>query len=143
MPTVKLPLVGKNGESATVRRWQKRDGEWVAQGDILLEVETEAGVAEIESPAAGVLRQAVAEGKRIVPGTPLASVSDAGTEAKPAMSNPKPTSPTTNTASAGERRRARSFRGGDPHTDAAGRTIDGRGNAGQMACGGWGGDQER
>lgn len=100
MPTVKLPQVGKNGESATVRRWRKRDGERVAPGDILLEVETEAGVAEIESPAAGVLRHAVAEGKTIVPGTPLASVSDSGTEANPAMSDAKPISPTTSTASA-------------------------------------------
>ncbi len=64
MPIIKLPAVGKAVQSATVRRWLKKPGDSVAKGDILVELDTEEGPLQVESPVAGSLRQIhLAEGK--------------------------------------------------------------------------------
>jgi pyruvate dehydrogenase E2 component (dihydrolipoamide acetyltransferase) len=58
-----MPSAGKV-QSGTVRKWLKKPGEAVAKGDLVLELETDAGLIQIESPVAGKMGEiAVAEGR--------------------------------------------------------------------------------
>ncbi len=52
-----LPKLGMNTESATILSWRKQEGDTVAIGDVLAEVETEKAVIELEAEAAGILRR--------------------------------------------------------------------------------------
>ncbi len=66
MRPVILPVLGANMSHGTVRAWFKREGEPVAVGDRLFEVETDKVNAEVEAETAGVLRRIVApEGARV------------------------------------------------------------------------------
>ncbi|MBI2323324.1 MAG: hypothetical protein HYU88_14800, partial [Chloroflexi bacterium] len=55
-----LPKLGMNTESATIVRWHKREGDRVAVGDVLVEVETDKATIEVEAETAGVLRKVLA-----------------------------------------------------------------------------------
>jgi pyruvate/2-oxoglutarate dehydrogenase complex dihydrolipoamide acyltransferase (E2) component len=61
---VKLPRLGQGMESGVVVRWLKKEGETVAKGDPLYELDTEKVTQEIEAEADGVLlRIVVPEGE--------------------------------------------------------------------------------
>ena len=88
MPTLTLPQAGKSASSATVLRWRKRVGDAIRKGDVLLEVETDEGLAAIESAAEGTLKQVLASAGRTIPvGAPLAVVDG---EAAQQISQPSP-----------------------------------------------------
>jgi pyruvate dehydrogenase E2 component (dihydrolipoamide acetyltransferase) len=74
-----MPKFDMLQESATVLRWLCREGEQVAQGDPLLEVETDKVVMEVEAPATGVLGGIRAQAGAVVPVTTvIAFVMQAG-----------------------------------------------------------------
>src|SRR5512146_1516995 len=50
---VEIPRVGLVMETARVQRWLKDVGDNIAQGEPLVEVETEKTVVEIEAPVGG------------------------------------------------------------------------------------------
>ena len=50
-----MPRQGNTVESCVILDWKKKEGDNVAQGDIICEVETDKAVFEVESPVAGVL----------------------------------------------------------------------------------------
>lgn len=50
-----MPKYGQTMEEGTVKCWHKRQGESVAKGDVLLEVESDKAVMEVESDTDGVL----------------------------------------------------------------------------------------
>ena len=50
-----LPKLGNTVESSIIARWLKRPGETVAEGEPLVEIETDKSSLEVNSPAAGVL----------------------------------------------------------------------------------------
>ena len=61
---VKLPRLGQGMESGTIVRWLKSEGEQVAKGEPLYEVDTEKVTQEVEAEADGVLLKiAVQEGE--------------------------------------------------------------------------------
>ncbi|HSF62478.1 MAG TPA: dihydrolipoamide acetyltransferase family protein [Gaiellaceae bacterium] len=61
---VKLPRLGQGMESGTIVRWLKAEGEAVAKGDPLYELDTDKVTQEVEAEAAGVLlRIVVADGE--------------------------------------------------------------------------------
>jgi pyruvate/2-oxoglutarate dehydrogenase complex dihydrolipoamide acyltransferase (E2) component len=70
MTDVLLPQWGMNMEEGTITRWLKQEGDAVTLGEELAEVETDKISANIESPAAGVLKQIV------VPAGQIAKVRD-------------------------------------------------------------------
>jgi pyruvate dehydrogenase E2 component (dihydrolipoamide acetyltransferase) len=56
LPThVMMPVLGMSQDTGKIVRWLKAEGEDVLAGEMLLEVETDKAVAEIESPANGIL----------------------------------------------------------------------------------------
>ncbi|HET7044829.1 MAG TPA: dihydrolipoamide acetyltransferase family protein [Gaiellaceae bacterium] len=75
---VKLPRLGQGMESGTIVRWLKAEGDAVAKGEPLYELDTEKVTQEVEAEAAGVLLKiVVAEGEQAV-GTTIAFIGEAG-----------------------------------------------------------------
>ncbi len=55
-------------------RWLKQDGETIAKGEILAEVETDKAVLELEAEADGILKTFVADGDTIKVGAPMGAL---------------------------------------------------------------------
>ncbi|WP_158904093.1 2-oxoglutarate dehydrogenase complex dihydrolipoyllysine-residue succinyltransferase [Burkholderia sp. L27(2015)] len=56
---VKVPQLSESVSEATMLQWKKRPGQYVAQDEILIEIETDKVVLEVPAPAAGVLAQVI------------------------------------------------------------------------------------
>jgi len=96
MPTLSLPQTGKNAKNATVLRWRKRVGDLIRKGEILLEVETDEGLAAVESSVEGTLQELLAPtGKTIPVGAPLAKIGAASATPAPTPSSTPNATPTT------------------------------------------------
>jgi pyruvate dehydrogenase E2 component (dihydrolipoamide acetyltransferase) len=54
-----LPKLGQTMEEGTIVEWLKQEGDPVAKGDVLFQVESDKAVLEVESKAKGVLRKIV------------------------------------------------------------------------------------
>lgn len=67
MPTLTLPQVTPKMQTGTVRRWLKKLGDTVNQGEALLEVETDDGLVEVESTVAGQLTDILTPAGKTVP----------------------------------------------------------------------------
>jgi pyruvate dehydrogenase E2 component (dihydrolipoamide acetyltransferase) len=74
MPTeVILPKVDMDMATGQISRWFVAEGATVRQGDLLFEIETDKAAMEIDSPAAGIIRNIVGrEGVDIPVGSPVA-----------------------------------------------------------------------
>src|SRR5688500_17069550 len=105
MLSIKVPPLGESIVEATVSRWLKKEGDAVAAGDTLVELETDKITVEVPALKAGVLgKRAKAEGEVVhvddvlgelddsaVPATAGASGSDStGTRARGAAEVPTP-----------------------------------------------------
>ena len=62
-----MPKAGQTMEEATLLHWFKQEGERVAKGEILLEIDTDKATVEIESPETGFLRKILCPGGTTVP----------------------------------------------------------------------------
>jgi len=72
---IKMPKLSDTMEEGTLNVWRKREGESVAKGDVLLEVETDKADMEYEAYVAGTLvRILVPAGETVSVGTPIAVV---------------------------------------------------------------------
>jgi pyruvate dehydrogenase E2 component (dihydrolipoamide acetyltransferase) len=77
---VKLPRLGQGMESGTVTKWLKNEGDAVAKGDPLYEIDTDKVTQEVESDFAGVLLKiALREGEAPV-GQTIAFIGEPGEE---------------------------------------------------------------
>ncbi|TVR04873.1 MAG: 2-oxo acid dehydrogenase subunit E2 [Spirochaetaceae bacterium] len=114
---VLMPRQGQSVESCLIVGWKKQEGDTVAQGEILCEVETDKATFEVEAPAAGVLLRILHQADDEVPVlAPIAYIGEAGetvdtpsqsesaagdsasggptAQAEPAAPEPQATSPT-------------------------------------------------
>ena len=74
---VTMPAMGADMTEGTVVKWLKAEGDSVARGDKLAEIETDKTVVEMESYSEGVLRKIIlGDGSRVPVGTLLAYVGD-------------------------------------------------------------------
>jgi pyruvate dehydrogenase E2 component (dihydrolipoamide acetyltransferase) len=62
MTAVTVPQLSISMEEAKVSRWLVEDGDTVAAGQLVVEVETDKATVEIEAPVAGLLRIVAGEG---------------------------------------------------------------------------------
>lgn len=70
---IRMPEVAANTDSAVIVAWSKQEGDIVAQGDCLAEIETEKAVIEFGAEASGVLGKILVQaGKDTEVGTPIA-----------------------------------------------------------------------
>ncbi|MDP3061766.1 MAG: biotin/lipoyl-containing protein, partial [Chloroflexota bacterium] len=64
--TIVMPQMGYDMKEGTVVRWRKKEGDLVARGEVIAEIETDKAVVEMEAYAGGVLSRIVApEGKTV------------------------------------------------------------------------------
>ncbi len=90
---IRMPDIGTVEGEVLLVRWLKAEGEAVAFGEPLLEVETDKGVNEVESIAAGVLLKRLAvEGTKVGAGELIAWIGAPGEAVPGAAGGPAPTS---------------------------------------------------
>src|SRR6266704_5022620 len=70
-----MPALGMAQETGRLVRWLKREGEQVAKGEPLMEVETDKATVEVEAPAGGtVAAVTAAEGDEVAVGQAIALI---------------------------------------------------------------------
>jgi pyruvate dehydrogenase E2 component (dihydrolipoamide acetyltransferase) len=75
MPTVIMPKMGDAMEEGTLLKWLKEQGDEVAEGDPLAEIETDKVTLEINAEFSGTLTQRMAnEGDSVAVGAPIATI---------------------------------------------------------------------
>ncbi|HMJ80477.1 MAG TPA: biotin/lipoyl-containing protein, partial [Candidatus Dormibacteraeota bacterium] len=88
-----MPRPGQMTEECTLVAWHKREGDPVARGDVLFEIETDKAVMDVEAFEEGVLlRRIVEEGQTVPVNTVCAYVGRAG-EAVPDTPTPSAATP--------------------------------------------------
>jgi pyruvate dehydrogenase E2 component (dihydrolipoamide acetyltransferase) len=76
--TISMPKLGFDMAEGTLVRWVKSEGETIAKGEVLAEIETDKATVEVEAQYSGVLRKhIVAEGTAVPVGSPIAIIGDA------------------------------------------------------------------
>ncbi|KPL76228.1 dihydrolipoamide acetyltransferase family protein [Levilinea saccharolytica] len=80
---VSMPKLGFDMAEGTLVRWVKNEGDTIAKGDVLAEIETDKATVEVESSFSGVVARHLVEAGAIVPvGTPIAVIGAEGEEVK-------------------------------------------------------------
>jgi pyruvate dehydrogenase E2 component (dihydrolipoamide acetyltransferase) len=79
---VKLPRLGQGMEAGTVVKWLKSEGDQVARGEPLYELDTEKVTQEVEAEADGVLLKIAVAGGEVPVGTTLAFIGEPGEEVR-------------------------------------------------------------
>ncbi len=69
-----MPKLSDTMEEGTVLSWLKADGDQVAKGEPLVEIETDKATMTVEAPDSGVLRIIAAEGDTLDVGQPIAQI---------------------------------------------------------------------
>lgn len=86
---VLMPQLGETVSEGTIAVWHKKEGDTVAKGDMLIDVETDKVATEITAPESGVLTSInVPEGETVDVGTILAVIAVAGEAAATASAAP-------------------------------------------------------
>jgi pyruvate dehydrogenase E2 component (dihydrolipoamide acetyltransferase) len=121
---VKLPRLGQGMEAGTITKWLKSEGDTVAKGEPLFEIDTDKVTQEVESDYEGVLlRIALPEGEAPV-GQTIAWIGEAGEEtpepgsAQPNQAREEPASE-PGPAEPNQVREVASSNGGDTRTKAS------------------------
>ena len=71
---VKVPSVGESITSGVIGSWKKKNGEAVATGDALFEIETDKVTSEVFAEADGILETLVPEGTEVKVGQIVANI---------------------------------------------------------------------
>ncbi len=79
---VVMPRMGQTMEEGTIVEWKKNEGDAVAQGEVLLTIQTDKSELEVESDVSGVLVKILAtpESGEIPCLDPIAVIADPGEE---------------------------------------------------------------
>src|SRR5688572_10119311 len=87
MTAIKVPQLGESIVEAAVSRWLKNEGDQVAEGDTLVELETDKIAVEVPALSAGVLsKRAVNEGDVVTVDQLLRELQEGGAAAAKAPS---------------------------------------------------------
>ncbi|OCJ08677.1 pyruvate dehydrogenase complex dihydrolipoamide acetyltransferase [Rhizobium sp. AC27/96] len=91
-----LPKVDMDMATGKISKWFFKEGDRVGKGDVLFEIETDKAAMEIDSPAAGILRNVTGEeGVDIAVGSAVAWVYEEGEEYQAATQPTAPSPPAT------------------------------------------------
>ncbi len=81
-----MPRLSDSMEEGTILKWLKSDGEAVARGEELVEIETDKATMTYEADAAGVLTIIAAEGDTLPIGAPIATIGETAARPTPPAS---------------------------------------------------------
>ena len=88
---VPVPTLGESVTEATVQTWLKQEGDAVADGETLVELETDKVSIEVPAPAAGRMGKILAQtGSEVTPGMSLCILEDGAAGAAPSSDAAKP-----------------------------------------------------
>jgi pyruvate dehydrogenase E2 component (dihydrolipoamide acetyltransferase) len=97
--TVIMPKLGFDMAEGTLVRWVVNEGENVAKGGVLAEIETDKATVEVESSYEGVvLRHLVSQGSVVPVNTPIAMIGAAGEKVDAPASQGAPAAPAAQAA---------------------------------------------
>jgi 2-oxoglutarate dehydrogenase E2 component (dihydrolipoamide succinyltransferase) len=82
-----VPSFGESITEGTIAQWLKKEGDFVSQDEIILEIESEKATQGIPSPAAGVLHIAAKQGDKVEVGAVLGNI-DESAEPPKTTANP-------------------------------------------------------
>lgn len=78
---VEMPKLGFDMAEGTLVRWVKSEGDEIAKGDVLAEIETDKATVEVESSYSGIVHKHIIPEGEIVPvGTAIAVIGNKGEE---------------------------------------------------------------
>jgi 2-oxoglutarate dehydrogenase E2 component (dihydrolipoamide succinyltransferase) len=81
---IKIPSIGESITEVTLTSWQKEDGEFVEEGDILCEIESDKATVELPAEESGVLKRSAEEGSELEIGAVIGTLEPGEASAKPA-----------------------------------------------------------
>ena len=81
--SIVMPQMGYDMQQGTVVRWHKQEGDPVARGDVLADIETDKATVEFEAFVSGILRKIVAQEGIAIPVGDLIAVITGPDEALP------------------------------------------------------------
>jgi pyruvate dehydrogenase E2 component (dihydrolipoamide acetyltransferase) len=90
MSEIVMPRLSDTMEEGTILRWLVADGEHVARGQELVEIETDKANMTYESDQEGTLKTIAAEGDTLAVGATIAQVGEAATPVEPAQTPVEP-----------------------------------------------------
>ena len=92
---IKIPTIGESITEVTLVAWHKEDGEFVEEGDILCDIESDKATVELPAESSGTLSIKVEEGTDLAIGAVIASLEEgAGTPKKEATESTEKSAPT-------------------------------------------------
>ncbi|HEV7937182.1 MAG TPA: dihydrolipoamide acetyltransferase family protein [Solirubrobacteraceae bacterium] len=83
MSEIVMPRLSDTMEEGTILRWLKHDGEHVARGEELVEIETDKAAMTYESDSEGILQIVAREGDTLAVGAPIARIGETGDGTSP------------------------------------------------------------
>ncbi len=88
MSEIVMPRLSDTMEEGTILRWLKHDGEHVARGEELVEIETDKAAMTYESDSQGTLQTLAREGDTLAVGEPIARIGADAADGLPAVQEP-------------------------------------------------------
>ncbi len=97
MIELKVPTVGESIQEVQISKWLKAEGDWIAAGQELVELETEKASVQVPSPVSGILTKILRQKEEFASiGEIIAQLEPSD---KPASSTPTPAAPSSPPAS--------------------------------------------
>ena len=87
---LKIPVIGESVTEVTLSSWLKKDGDYVAEGEAVCEIESDKASMELPAPSAGVLKIMAEAGSELKIGAKIGEIDTAA--AKPAATTQQPNS---------------------------------------------------
>jgi 2-oxoglutarate dehydrogenase E2 component (dihydrolipoamide succinyltransferase) len=84
---LKIPVIGESVTEVTLSSWLKKDGEYVAEGEAVCEIESDKASMELPAPSAGVLKILAEAGSELKIGAKIGELDTSA--AKPVAAPPK------------------------------------------------------
>jgi 2-oxoglutarate dehydrogenase E2 component (dihydrolipoamide succinyltransferase) len=79
---IKVPVIGESVTEVTLVAWHKEDGEFVEEGDIICDIESDKATIELPAESSGVLKITVEEGSDLPIGAVIGSLEEGEGSAK-------------------------------------------------------------
>jgi 2-oxoglutarate dehydrogenase E2 component (dihydrolipoamide succinyltransferase) len=80
---IKVPVIGESVTEVTLVAWHKEDGEFVEEGDIICDIESDKATIELPAETSGVLKISVEEGSDLPIGAVIGSLEESEATATP------------------------------------------------------------